>query len=142
MPKKIFFDANVLIDFVYADNNLNKQTVFLFYELRRKKELLYCSPTSFAITYYFWGKVIKDKQLLNQKSIDFFSNFLFTREDNVIMEKVKKSKFRDLEDALQYFSAEDSVMDVIITKNFFDYEHALIPVYHPLQYINQFLLDT
>lgn len=140
MPKKIFLDANVLIDFIYADNKLNKQNIFLFNELRKKKELLYCSPTSFSITYYFLSKAIKDNLLLNDKTREFFSEFHFTREDNLIMEKVKKSKFRDLGDALQYYSAEDSGMDIIITKNFFDYEHSTIPVYHPLRYINEFLI--
>jgi predicted nucleic acid-binding protein len=140
MQQKIFLDANVLIDFIYADNKFNKQTLFLFNELRRKKERLYCSPTSFSITYYFLSKALKNKKLLNKKTTDFFSYFIFTREDNLIMEKVIKSNFRDLEDALQYFSAEDSGIDIIITKNFFDYEHSVIPVYHPLEYINQFLI--
>lgn len=140
MPKKIFFDANIIIDLIHADNNLNKQTKYLFNRLKKNKEIFYCSPTSFAITYYFLNKLIKNNQFLNQETIIFFSEFNFTREDNVIMEKVKKSKFRDLEDALQYYSAEDSDVDLIITKNFFDFKKSLIPVYHPLQYINQFLI--
>lgn len=69
-----------------------------------------------------------------------FLEFSFTREDHVIMNKVKESKFRDLEDALQYYSAEDSKVDIMITKNFFDFEHSIIPAYHPEQYINEFLL--
>jgi predicted nucleic acid-binding protein len=140
MRKKIFFDVNVLVDFIYADNKLNKESVFLFNEIRKKKELSYCSPTSVSITYNFLSKALKNKQLLNEKSKDFFSHFIFTKEDDLIMEKVMSSRFRDLEDALQYFSAEDSGVDVIITKNFFDYEHSLIPVYHPLDYIHRFLL--
>ena len=69
-----------------------------------------------------------------------FSNFVFTREDAVIMDKVKKSSFTDLEDALQYFSAIDSGVDLVITKNHFDFSKSAIPVYHPLQYIAEFLL--
>jgi len=140
MPKKIFFDASVIVDLIYADNNLNKQTVFLFNSIRKNKELLYCSPTTFAITYYFLSKTIKNNHLLNEKTKRFFSEFNFTREDDVIMKKVKKSDFKDLEDALQYYSAEDSGVNFIITKNFFDFKKPLIPVYHPLQYINQFLI--
>jgi len=51
-----------------------------------------------------------------------FLEFSFTREDHLIMDKEKESKFRDVEDALQYYSAEDSKVDIIITKNFFDVE--------------------
>lgn len=77
---------------------------------------------------------------MNKKAIDFFSSFTFTREDNVVMEKVIKSHFTDLEDALQYYSAEDCGVNIIITKIFFDFKNSLIPVYHPLQYINEFLI--
>ena len=140
MLKKIFFDANIIIDLMYADNKLNKQTIFLFNSLRKNKELLYCSPTTFAITYYFLSKAIKSPEALNKKAKSFFSEFYFTREDNIIMDRVQKSNFTDLEDALQYYSAEDSRVDLIITKNFFDFKISSIPVYHPLQYINQFLV--
>jgi len=140
MIKKIFLDANILVDLINEENKINGPTIYLFNRLCDNNDHLYCSPTSFAITYYFLSKVIRNEHLLNEKSIRFFSQFQFTREDNGTIDKVKKSKFRDLEDALQYYSAEDSKMDVIITNNFFDFEHSQIPVYHPIDYINQFLL--
>lgn len=140
MTKKIFFDANILVDLINEEYKANEPTIYLFNKLCNNKDHLYCSPTSFAITYYFLSKAIRDTNLLNEKSIRFFSQFQFTREDSSTIDKVKKSKFRDLEDALQYYSAEDSKMDVIITSNYFDLEHSKIPVYHPLEYINKFLL--
>ena len=140
MRKRIFLDANVLVDLINAANHTNSHSIYLFNQLRKNKELLYCSPVSFAITYYLWGKSIKNKRLLNKEIIEFFSDFQFTREDHLIMQKVKESRFRDLEDAVQYFSAEDADVNVIITKKIFDFEHSQIPVYHPLEYINQFLL--
>ena len=78
--------------------------------------------------------------MLNDKSIRFFSQFHFTREDGSTIDKVKRSKFRDLEDALQYYSSEDSKIDIIITNNYFDFQNSKIPVYHLLQYINEFLI--
>jgi len=140
MQKKIFLDANILIELVNKHNELNKEITFLFNGIIRNKDLFYCSPTSFAITYFFLGKYLKEKKSLNEITEEFFSGFHFTSENSLIMGKVIKSQFRDLEDALQYFSAQDSGVDIIITKNFFDYEHSLIPVYHPLEYINQFLI--
>ena len=138
--KKIFFDANVLFDLINSSNDVHNQTQLLFSRICKQTKLLYCSPTTFAITYYFIGKSIKDKKYLNDKVNHLFSPFTFTREDNIIMEKVKKSSFTDLEDALQYYSAMDSGVDMIITKNHFDFSKSVIPVYHPLQYISEFLL--
>ena len=117
-----------MIELINDNNNLYKETTLLFNYLRKNKEKLCCSPTSFAITNFFLGKEIKNETLINEYALDFFSAFHFTKEDDLIMDKVKKSKFRDLEDALQYNSAEDSGMDIIITKNFFDFELSMIPV--------------
>ncbi|MGN6602022.1 MAG: type II toxin-antitoxin system VapC family toxin [Ginsengibacter sp.] len=141
MRRKIFFDANVLIDLINAANGLNKQTIFLFSQLEKEKKVFYCSPTSFSITYYFLGKIIKNKKLLNSKIVDLFSNFVFTKENSEIMNDVMNSQFKDLEDALQYFSALDSDVDFIITKNFYDFDKPSIPVYHPLHFINEFLIN-
>jgi len=69
-----------------------------------------------------------------------FSHFIFTREDDVIMENVLQSSFIDLEDALQYFSAIDSGAGIIISYNKHDFINPSIPVYHPLQYISEFIL--
>lgn len=138
--KKIFFDANIFIDLANSSNEMHKAVVVLLNKIDRKNKQLYCSPTTFAITYYFLSKIIRDRNNLNKRMIEMFSSFNFTREDNLIMEKVMKSAFTDLEDALQYYSALDSKVDVIITKNYFDYSKSVIPVYHPLQYISEFLL--
>lgn len=140
MRNKIFFDANILIDLINEHNQLNQEITYLFNSVRKHKYLLYCSPTTFAITYFFLGKSIKNKARLNKLAKEFFAEFDFTSENNLIIQSAMNSDFRDLEDALQFFSAKDSEIDIIITKNFFDYEHSSIPVYHPLEFINRFLL--
>jgi hypothetical protein len=86
------------------------------------------------------SKHIKNQTRLNEETRAFFAGFIFTREDSVIMNKVVQSEFNDLEDALQYFSAVDAGVDAIITYNQYDFAKSSIPVYHPSQYISQFLL--
>ena len=46
---KIFFDANILVDLINKDNNLNKPITILFSKLDKAKKKFYCSPTTFAI---------------------------------------------------------------------------------------------
>lgn len=98
-----------------------------------------CSPVTFAITYYFFGKQLKNNKLLNEKIKRLFKLFEFTQDNAAMMEQVMQSPFKDLEDALQFYSALDAKADAIITKNYFDFSESTIPVYHPLQYISQFL---
>jgi predicted nucleic acid-binding protein len=139
-PKKIFIDANVLIDLLNKSNDLHRASILLFNYLVMQQKQIYCSPTSFAIVYYFLGKSIKNKDKLNSVAKDFFSIVNFTREDKVVMDKVFASNFSDLEDGLQYYSALDAKVDVIITKNYFDFAASTIPVYHPLHYANEFII--
>ena len=138
--KKLFLDANILFDLVNSSNDINNYSLYFFNKILDQQRSLYCSPTTFAITYYLIGKNLKEKKHLNDKVKRFFEPFTFTREDAVIMEKVLRSSFTDLEDGLQYYSAIDAGVDVIITKNHFDFVRSAIPVYHPLQYISEFFL--
>ena len=138
--RKIFFDANILVDLINSGNRNHRTVLFLFDQLVKQRRKLFVSPTSFAITYYFLSKNYKDLEKLNRLVIDFFSNFVVTREDNLTMEKVFTSGFTDLEDALQYYSALDAGVDAIITYNKTDFVTSEIQVYHPIQFINEFLL--
>lgn len=138
--RKIFFDANILVDLINSGNRNHRTVLFLFDQLVKQRRKLFVSPTSFAITYYFLSKNYKDLEKLNRLVIDFFSNFVFTREDDLTMEKVFKSGFTDLEDALQYYSALDAGVDAIITYNKTDFVTSEIQVFHPIQFINEFLL--
>lgn len=138
--KKIFLDANIIIDLINSGNQFHPDILYLLNALMKQKVKLYVSPTSFAIAYNFLDKRMRDKKKLNKTAVNLFSNFYFTREDELIMQKVLKSAYDDLEDALQYFSALDAGAGLIISYNQYDFVKSAIPVYHPMQYINEFLI--
>ena len=50
------------------------------------------------------------------------------------------SSFEDLEDAMQYYSAEDSRVDCIISQNKFDYPNSGIVVFTPEEFIYKYFL--
>ncbi len=137
---KFFFDTNILIDILDESAEGHTASRYLLNKLAVAGNQLYISPTSFAITFYFLNKYYINKSKLNLLVKSFFTSFIFTREDTLIMKKVLSSSFTDLEDALQYYSAQDSGINIIITKNYFDFNNSTIPVYHPLQYISEFFL--
>jgi predicted nucleic acid-binding protein len=58
---KIFFDANIFIDLANASNDMHKAVVVLLNKIDRKSKQLYCSPTTFAITYFFFQKLLRIK---------------------------------------------------------------------------------
>ena len=71
--------------------------------------------------------------------LEFFSEFNFTTENHVVMQKVLQSDFSDLEDALQYYSAVDSNIKVIVSKNKKDFTTAKgIAVFHPQEFVESY----
>lgn len=70
--------------------------------------------------------------------VKLFEVFEFSREDDQIMRQVFSSKFIDLEDALQYFSASDSDVDVILTRNEHDFFPSTVPIMHPVEFVNRY----
>jgi predicted nucleic acid-binding protein len=133
---KVFLDANVVIDFLDNTTYDNKLSVEVFRILRLSKSKIYVSPTTFAITYYKFSKLIFNKKGVNKRINNFFKLYNFTTENNSIMQQVLNSEFADLEDALQYFSAIDSKIEILITKNKKDFDLTKnIIVLHPREFV-------
>ena len=62
-----------------------------------------------------------------------------TPVDYSTIEKSIESKFKDFEDAMQYFSAKHEDIDYIITRNKKDYSASDIPVFEPQEFIDYLL---
>ena len=133
---KIFLDANIIVDLLDKpsfDHDLAKEVVRI---IRLSKKPVYISPTTFAITYYLFSKRNKGNKNVRNILINFFKYFSFTTEDADVMKKVLASNFVDLEDALQYFSAKQQGLQLIITKNKKDFiQSDDITVIHPTEFI-------
>jgi predicted nucleic acid-binding protein len=133
---KIFLDANIIVDFLDKPNYDQGLAAEVIRLIRLSKKPVFISPTTFAITWYIFSK--RNKGAKNVKAVlaDFFSYFSFTTEDAAVMKKVLASGFTDLEDALQYFSAVQSGIQLIITKNKKDFIQAPgLKVVHPAEFI-------
>jgi len=133
--RNIFVDANVIIDWLNADSHDNLlctqciQTIVGLY----KKPMI--STTSIAITFYLVSKSIRNKEMVIEKLRTAFSFFNISIEDEWVAREALDSKFNDLEDAIQYFSAIKSKADAILTFNTFDFIGSKIPVMHPAEFM-------
>lgn len=139
VPARVFLDANVLFDVLNNKAMQHHASKLLFQTLLNKGIIVYASPTSFAINFYFASKLLRNKQAARIALLRIFSALKFSREDYIIMEKVMSSDFEDLEDAMQYFSAQDAGVDCIITNNLTDFPKKGVPVYSIENFFYQFL---
>lgn len=133
--KRIFLDANVVIDFLNKSSLYHQQAKEIITIIRKHYGKPFISASTFAIAYYMFGKFISKKQMLNKILKEVFSGFEFTIEDHQVMKEVLTSEFPDFEDALQYFSAAALPADLIITRNVHDYYLSKIPVLLPAEFI-------
>jgi predicted nucleic acid-binding protein len=115
--KRVFLDANVVVDFIDASSRFHTSTVEMIKILRKKEIELFISPTTFVIVNHLLYKFLKNRALANQKLISLSDFFKYANTDQLVMDKVVSSGFNDLEDALQYFSAKSVNANFIITHN-------------------------
>ena len=131
---RILVDTNIVLDL------LAKRTEFLteaqeLFTLSDKKELkLYISSLIFANTYYILSQKMK---LVNARKI--LRKFKILVEvlpmDDKIIDLSLESDFKDFEDAIQYHTAIENDVNIIITRNLKDFKIAKIPVLTAKDYI-------
>ena len=133
--RSIFFDANIIIDWLNKDsaqNELCTSCIAVAVSLYKKP---FVSPTTVAITFYTVSKKVKYKQHPKNILKQAFSFFNITEENEEMVRLAFESSYADLEDAIQYYSAIGSKADAIITFNVHDYLKSKIPIMHPAEFL-------
>ena len=132
--KKIFLDANILIDISDDARPFSKESAILFtFLLKNSKEFeLYTSCDLITTVYYLLKKPLGRKKSLEKlkimnrliKVIEFGNQEV----DEAIYLMEKNEKFTDLEDTIQFVMARKERCDYIITndKGFYSHEVPLL----------------
>jgi len=131
---KLLVDTNIVLDLLARRQEFIIEAQELF-TLSDKKELkLYVSSLTFANTYYILSQKMK---LSNARKI--LRKFKVLVEvlpmDDKIIDLSLESDFKDFEDAIQYHTAIENEVNIIITRNLKDFKTAKIPVLTAKDYI-------
>ena len=136
MKKKIFIDSDIILDVLAQRENHYDFAAELFDLGYAKKIDLYTTAVVLANVFYIIRKkfgIEKSKEHL--KKLRQIINILPINEDMV--DSVLASKFGDFEDGLQYFSAKENKIGIIITRNIKDYKEKDIVIQTAEEYIKQ-----
>jgi predicted nucleic acid-binding protein len=120
MHKKIFIDSDIILDVLAKRDNFYEPAAELFDLGFAKKLDLYTTAVVLANVYYVLRKkygIEKSREQL--KKLRLIIKILPVNEK--IVDDTLVSKFGDFEDGLQYFSAKENAIPVIITRNIKDY---------------------
>ena len=131
---KILVDTNIVLDLLAERKEFLLEAQELF-TLSDKKEInLYVSSLTFANTYYILSQQMKMNNV--RKILRKFKVLVSVLPMNdKIMDLSLESDFKDFEDAIQYHTAIENEINIIITRNLKDFKTAKIPVFTAKEYI-------
>ncbi len=125
--KKIFIDSDIILDLLAKREPHYIYSAKLFTLIDRQKFTAYTSPIVFANLHYILKKHTSNLSALkNLRKLKTFINILPV--DERVIEQSLNSEFNDFEDAIQYFTAVNNGIKLILTRNKIDYKRSKIPI--------------
>lgn len=126
--KKLFIDTNIVIDLLAKREPFYAQAATLFSMADRGKIKLFVSALSFANTNYILLREMKaETARLILRKLKLLVEVTDLNE-KILELALNDSDFKDFEDAIQYYSAIENDIDIIITRNLKDFKRSKIPV--------------
>jgi predicted nucleic acid-binding protein len=133
--KKLFIDTNIIIDLLAQREPFYDEAAILFTLADKRKVNLSVSALTFANTNYILlqsKKPEEAKRILRKLKIIVQ---VLPLDEKIVGLSLNDNDFKDYEDALQYFTALENGIDVIITRNLKDFQKARLPVMTPAQFL-------
>lgn len=135
---KVFFDTNIMIDVIGRREQFCIPSLQIMSLADRGLIRIYVSALSYATASFILNKYNKELDIIGEFS-KFMKITTATLVDSSMIEQSLKSKFKDFEDAMQYFSAKHENIDYIITRNKKDFAASDIPVFEPQEFVDYLL---
>ena len=131
---KILVDTNVVLDLLGNREEFLSEAQELFTMADKGEVKLFVSSLTIANTYYMLSqklKIVNTRKILRQFKVLVEVLPL----DDKIIELSLDSDFKDFEDAIQYYSAIEHGVRIIITRNQKDFKLSSIPALSAKEYI-------
>jgi predicted nucleic acid-binding protein len=125
--EKVFADTDIVLDLLAEREPFYKGAAILFSMADNNEIKLHVSALSFANAQYVLRKKLADREA--RKTLQSFKVLVTVLpvHDKVI-ELALASNFSDFEDAIQYYTAIENSMKILVTHNLKDFRPSKIPV--------------
>jgi predicted nucleic acid-binding protein len=126
--KKLLIDTNIVIDLLSKRKEFYSEAADLFSKADKKELNLTISSLTFANINYILSKLKSAKEA--KEILRKFKVLveLLSLDEKVTELALSDDNFADFEDGLQYYSALENGVDVIITRNKKDFKNSKLPV--------------
>ncbi|RRO12280.1 type II toxin-antitoxin system VapC family toxin [Flavobacteriaceae bacterium 14752] len=134
--KRILIDTNIVIDLLAKREKFYADAADLFSQADRKELILAISTLTFANTNYILSKLRSAKT-----SREILRKFkvmveLLNLDDKITELALSDESFTDFEDGLQYYTAIENEVDIIITRNKKDFKNSKLPVLSAKEFLS------
>jgi len=125
---RILIDTNIVIDLLSKRKEFYDEAADLFSRADKKELDLTISSLTFANTNYILTKLRSAKEA--REILRKFKVLveILSLDDKITELALSDDNFPDFEDGLQYYSAIENQIDIIITRNKKDFKNSKIPV--------------
>jgi len=132
---KIFIDTDVILDFFFDRKPFSDHATKLFMLCEKKVVTAFVTPVILSNVYYLLRKTAKHEKVMEKLKILISLIEIATINKATIVEAIN-SEFKDFEDALQNFAAQnDQEIQVIVTRNVKDFKKSRLTVMNPETYL-------
>ena len=134
--EKLLVDTNIVIDLLSKREEFFQEAQELFTLADNRQVDLFVSALTFANTHYLLSKYQKlddARKIL----IKFKVLVKVAPLDDKIVELALVSDFKDFEEAIQYNTALENGIDVIITRNKKDFKNSKLPIMNAREYLKK-----
>ena len=131
---KVFVDTDVILDLLARRIPHFHFSAVLFTFAEMKKLELYTTPLILANTFYILRKQLGNDSAKNAvRKLRILLHVIYSTES--VIDKALNSEFSNFEDAIQYYTALEYQIPVILTRNIRDYKKASVIVQTPESYL-------
>jgi predicted nucleic acid-binding protein len=138
MLSNLFIDTDIILDIVLTRIEFYQNSLLIFKQFENDEVILFTSP-SIIINAQYTGQRLIPKEKCRQTINYLLKYFIILEADMNILKKAYQSKFLDIEDAVQYYTATSyDKIDFFITRNMKDFKYGedKLTILSPKQFVN------
>ena len=131
----ILIDTDVILDFFFDRKPFAEHAIQIFILCENNEVKGYTTPVIISNVYYLLNKIAKHDVII-EKLKQLLQIIDIIEIDKAIILEALNSKFKDFEDAIQNFAAENNnTIEIIITRNVKDFQQSKLAVFSPEIYL-------
>ncbi|WP_299734783.1 PIN domain-containing protein [uncultured Endozoicomonas sp.] len=134
MIETLFLDADIILDLLAQRQPWFKDSATVFQKIQAGDFQGVTSVTIFANVFYILRKQLGHKDA-RQALVKLKSLLKIMVTSEASLEQALNSSFKDFEDAIQYYTAQNGGASLLLTRNIKDYKSEKLPVMTPAQFL-------